>query len=72
MLLLLLNIKPLCLFFCTVWELFELGLLSFAIGHVFYTLAFGFKPRDYKKLLMSVVAGTVAYAYIAPGVKGES
>jgi len=53
-----------------VWELFEFGLLSFAIGHVFYTLAFGFKPRDYKKLLLSIVVGTLAYAYIAPGVKG--
>lgn len=53
-----------------MYNYFEYGLLSFAIAHIAYTFAFGFKPRDLKKLAMAVVTGCLAYAFIAPGVNG--
>lgn len=55
----------------SVWDFFELGLLSFAIGHVCYTVAFGFSPRDYKKLAIGSIAGVLCYGYIFPGLNGK-
>mgnify|MGYP001791566564 CR=1 FL=1 len=55
-----------------VFNYLEYGLLSFAISHICYTVAFGFKPRDLKKLLMFGVIGLLAYGYIAPSVGGTS
>ena len=53
------------------WDQFEPGLLAFAIAHICYTFAFGFKPRDYKKLGFFFGLAVAAYCYIVPGLDGK-
>ena len=47
------------------------GLLSFAIGHLMYTIAFGFGEYKPELLLLCVPIGLLSYTYLIPGLKGE-
>ncbi|XP_072030859.1 lysoplasmalogenase TMEM86A-like isoform X2 [Amphiura filiformis] len=50
---------------------FLLGLLSFAIGHMMYTIAFGFNHLKLSVLLFCAPVGIITYIYLLPGLHGE-
>ena len=47
------------------------GLLSFAIGHLMFTSAFGFSQYKPELLLLYAPIGSLSYTYLMPGLQGE-
>ena len=47
------------------------GLVMFAIGHMFYTVAFGFRPLRLARLPPLVVAGGLVYGLLLPGLPSK-
>ena len=55
-----------------MWDLYQYGLVSFAVGHIFYIKAFGFTPFDLKKFCVAAAVGVAAYLYIIPHITGNA
>ncbi|XP_019869562.1 lysoplasmalogenase-like protein TMEM86A [Aethina tumida] len=56
---------------CLIWPgYFEPGMLSFAVGHVYYVLAFGFRPLNMKIGAFLCVLAAISLALLIPGLEG--
>ena len=57
---------------CLVWKryYFMHGLASFAIAHILYIRAFGFKPLNFRTGAVCFLLTTVAYLIYLPGLEG--
>jgi len=55
--------------FCLIWpELFIIGMLSFAVGHINYIMAFGFKPFNLPLAAGTCMITLLGCLYLMPGL----
>ena len=50
---------------------FLLGMVLFALGHLSYMLAFGFRPFGLKEFVLSVTIGILVYSVLFPGLPSQ-